>query len=130
MSKIYIVGTSVTITSDIMLLEDLKRLEKFNPDALKLVDPETKEETFRVSSKSSGISSYGISFNETDAAGRATMTQLIPGPASKRSEYVIENFGKALMNFDKVEAQIVEALCTLAQEQSRLAAAITVVDAE
>ena len=35
MSKIYIVGTSVTITSDLML-EDLKRLEKFNPDALKL----------------------------------------------------------------------------------------------
>ena len=129
MSKIYIVGTSVTITSAIML-EDLKRLEKFNPDALKLVDPETKEETFRVASKSSGISSYGISFNETDAAGRATMTQLIPGPASKRTEYVVENFGKSLMNFDKVEAQVIEALSTLSQEQSRLAAAITVVDAE
>ena len=129
MSKIYIVGTSVTITSDLML-EDLKRLEKFNPDALKLVDPETKEEIFRVGAKSSGISNHGIAFNETDAAGRATMTQLIPGPASKRSEHVVESFGKSLMNFDKVEAQIVEALSTLSQEQSRLAAAITVVDAE
>lgn len=129
MSKIYIVGTSVTITSD-LALADLQRLARFNPEALKRIDPETKDEVFRVGVKSSSISANGISFNEATANGKATMTVLIPGPAAQRSKFVVENYGKALIQLDEMEIQMQEALNVLDAQETALISSITVVDEE
>ena len=117
MAKMKILGTAVTITSAIKVA-DLKKLEKFKPEALKLIEcvGNAKEEKFSVALGTNpitpSVTKYGVVFNSENADGYAEVTLPIPTSiaADKRKEYVADTYGYALLSLNELESQIAKVL--------------------
>ena len=134
MQKIKILGNSIKITTDLKV-DEIKKLQKFAPDALVLVKElpdNTTEEYFRVAYKEGkdSISKYGITFPASTNAGRATITGLIPSDIADKKAFVNEHFGIIIRNLMEVEKQARKALTTVAKDAEAIEALIEVVDDE
>ena len=122
MAKTKIFGDSVVITSSVKLA-DLKNVAKYAPKALTLKGGEDgKEEIFLVcvgQSGSGSINEWGATFAPAtrDAEGKATITMMIPASVEKAKEWMVENFGSALMNLAKVEEKLPEVIAQIAADK-------------
>lgn len=127
--KIKVLGTSFTLVSAIKCA-DLKKLEKYLPEDLILKDPETKEELFKVGTKSGNFTPYGVGFNAKNEEGFAQLTVPIPAdiPAAKRSEFIASSCGETLIRLKQIEAQIALAVTALDLHLTSVAAKIDVLD--
>jgi len=127
MAKVTIAGSSYVITSAVSMA-DLETVKKYRPSALTITDPETKETIFRVGIGTSSMSDYGISFGgvSNDDAKLATATLPIPSDVEDAKEYVLDKAGLALVNLEKVEAEIAETLEDISNERKAIAESITV----
>lgn len=128
MSKITIAGSSYVITSEVSMA-DLELVKKHRPKALKIVDEETKEEQFAIGIGSNSINEYGISFGgvSNDEKKLATVTMPIPLEVEDAKEYVAEKAGTAVVNLNRIEAVIGEALEDIRVEHQKVRDNITVV---
>jgi hypothetical protein len=118
MAKIKICGDAAVLTSAVTV-KDIKTLSKFKPNALKLIDPETKDELYAIGMGSTAsLSKFGATFTGEDARGCATATIALPIGIEneKKKEYTKDSFGYALLSLQKVEAQIVEVMATTRAE--------------
>jgi len=127
MAKVTIAGNSYVITSAVSMA-DLETVKKYRPSALAITDPDTSETLFRVGIGNSSINDYGISFGgvSNDDAKLATATLPIPADVEDAKEYVLDKAGLALVNLEKVEAEIVEVLEEISNERKSIAESITV----
>lgn len=111
MAKTKIFGDSVVITSSIKLA-DLKNVAKYAPKALTLMGGEDgKEPIFCVNAGKTGtgaLNAFGATFAPAtrDHEGFATITMMIPAAVAKAKEWVVEEFGGALMHLAEVEKQL------------------------
>lgn len=124
--KITIAGDSIVVTSS-KTLADIKKLEKYAPKALALVeknDDGEKEEIFRVSSTNGtgSINQYGASFGSVthDDKKLATITMSIPQGVEDAVKYAAEVVGKAGMLLNRVEAQFDGALKSVDDEMQQI----------
>lgn len=111
MAKLKISGNAIVLTSELKL-DTIKKMEKYNPDALVIFN-ETKdgdrEEVFKIGSGAvSGISRFGITFAETNKAGLAVATILLPETVAvgDKKQFVKENFANALFFLQDLEAAV------------------------
>lgn len=132
MAKITVVGDAIVITSA-KSLEDIQKLEKYRPKALKLFEADEngkKEEAFRVCTVKEGgsISRHGAAFGSAtrDEQGLATITMTIPQGVEDAQEYALEKIGTAIISLNKVEAQFDAALADIESDVAAVKAAITV----
>ena len=127
MAKITIAGNSFVITSAISM-EDLDIVKKYRPSALEITEPETKETLFKVGTGSNSVSDYGICFGgvTNDDKKLATATLSIPADCEDAKEFVIDKVGFALVNLEKIEAEIAETLEDIQAERNSIAESITV----
>lgn len=125
MSKITIAGDRVVVTSAVTL-ENLKLIHKLRPDALCLKDLDGNE-TFRVSVGSNSITSKGVSYAKATYTGDglATATVLIPDGTVDVKEHIVDTYGLAISNLNKVEAQLPEVVLEITRERDELLASIT-----
>lgn len=111
--RVRIVGNAVIITSKIKF-EDIKKLEKYNPDALALCTKDDNGdvvEVFRVATgKVGNINKYGATFATADKNGFATVTTLIPEKIKDKREFVKDNFGPILFILKKFEEHVTETV--------------------
>lgn len=111
MAKTKIFGDSIVITSSIKLA-DLKNVAKYAPTALTLMGGEDgKEPVFGICVSKTGpgfINGVGAGFAPAtrDADGKATITMMIPASIEKAKEWVVEEFGGALMNLKALETAL------------------------
>jgi len=126
MAKITIAGDAMVITSAITL-EVLKKVEKYRPKALCLYDTDDngiKTEAFRVGTTNGvgTINRFGASFatSSRDGNGLATITAIIPKDVTDVVAYASDAIGLAVMQLNKVEAQVAPALKEIAAEQSAI----------
>ena len=127
MAKITIAGNCYVITSSVTMA-DLETVKKYRPSALAITEPETKEPLFKVRIGSNSANDYGVSFGgvSNDDAKLATATLAIPEDAENAKEYVLDKAGLAMVNLEKVEAGIAEALTQIRNEREAIAANIMV----
>jgi len=127
MAKVTIAGNSYVITSAVSMA-DLETVKKYRSSALAITDPETKETTFRVGIGTSSLNDYGVSFGgvSNDDAKLATATLPIPADVEDAKAYVLDKAGLALVNLEKVEAEIAETLGEISDERKSIAESITV----
>jgi len=111
MAKLKISGNAIVLTSDLKL-DTIKKMEKYNPDAL-IIFNETKngdrEEVFKIGSGAiSGISVFGITFAETNKAGLAVATILLPEtiPNDAKKQFVKDVFGNTIFLLQDLEAAV------------------------
>lgn len=100
------VGQAIVLTS-VLKVEDIKRVARFAPKSLKLVDSD-KKEYFVVAAGSESIGQYGVSFKEQNAEGFAQLTLMGKSEVTKKE--LAETYGHILNNLAKVEEQALDAL--------------------
>lgn len=128
MAKVTVAGNSYVIASEVKMA-DLESVKKYRPSALSLVNEETKEEYFKVGiGTNSSLSDYGITFGGTsnDDKKVAVATLPIPADTEDAKEYVLDKAGLALVNLNKVEENIAEALEDIKADREKLAESIKV----
>jgi len=131
MAQLKVLGTAAVITSSVKLAQ-LKQLEKFKPNALKLVEetkPGAATTKFIVKTGDmSSVNQYGIVFSNESVNGFATATIGIPSyiKPEDKADYATDTFGYAMLNLNELEAQIVEATDELAADFNAMSNSITV----
>lgn len=91
-------------------LEDYKFLQKYNSDALKVVD-ENGNTTYRVfvDDECSVFSGNGAVFSQQDSNGLATVTVEIPERFDSAEDFLME----CLPGFDAVESRVASAVASI-----------------
>ena len=110
--RVRIVGNAAIITSSLQF-DTIKKLEKYNPDALVLCAKDNDGdcvEIFRIAtSKVGNICKHGISFASKDKAGNATVTVLLPENVVDKREFFKNTYGNMLFILKDFEKHITEA---------------------
>ena len=127
---IKIVGGAAVVESG-FALEDLQKVEKFRPEALKLYEGEgnAKKITYAIcTTKGNGtINAIGAEFGETTTDdGKATISMLLPNGTKDPKKWAEDHIGVAILKLKKIEEQIAPAMADVADEQAAVRAAITV----
>lgn len=129
MAKITAIGGAVVITSTVKA-EDIIKVAKYRPDALKLFGGEDgKEEVFRIGVGTAGsLNKFGAEFNGTslDGSGYATITLGHNFSGEDVKEKIADYFGVSILNLNKVEAQIPAALQEIEAEKANIIANIQI----
>lgn len=133
MANLKIVGDAVILTSSAKL-EDIKLLEKYNPDALRLYkvnEDGKKEVVFTVKTGiAGGINARGAIFCSVapDGSGLATGTFEVPEGSTPENvkEKVASLVGPGVINLNKVEEQIPDALAKVHAEKAAILESISV----
>lgn len=128
MAKIKTLGASVVVVSSVKL-EDLKKLKKYDPEALILHGGEDgKDELFRIglTNGKGSLGEYGAEFSPAVQDGYATIT-IDRDDLTKEltADAVCDQYGVALAMLIELEAQIPEAL---AKAEARRAAVMENID--
>ena len=126
---ITVAGQAVVITSS-MTLDDIKTIGKYRPEKLQLKDAENKEVIFVISvSKGKGsINKYGAEFDSTtyNRDGKAVITLDMPVVNGSVEESVAEYVGSAILNLNKLEAQLPAVINEITTEKAAILANISV----
>jgi len=130
MAKILVAGNVFVIQSDIQL-EKLRKLEKYQPDALKIFD-DNGSILFAVGTGSASISKIGISFSEAshDEKKLACVTQPIPTGTEDVKSYIADRIGHSFLNLQKIEAGIGNALIQVEKDLQAIMSSISLVTSE
>lgn len=110
-AKLYILGCAAVVISGVKL-EDWKTVEKYEPNALKIVG-EDGNPVFKVmtSEGSGSITRYGVVFGEAvNDDGMATVTVLIEPEIENKYEAVMDIAGSALHDLITIEKEIPKVL--------------------
>ena len=113
-AKIKIAGGAVVVESAAKL-DDLKKLAKYRPNALKLFEGEGKDkaEVFVVDVAAAGpgsINRFGASFGtQATADGKAVVTMILPDGVADAKKWAEDTIGTAILSLNKVEAQFAAA---------------------
>lgn len=130
MAKMKIIG-DVCVIESLHTLADLQTLQKYAPKSLSLFETNEdgkREEIFRVCTTTGkgSIGTFGASFasESHDERKVATITMALPSDVEDAVEYVAEAVGLAIVNLNKVEAQIPAALEHVAADKAAVMANI------
>ena len=133
MARITIAGDAVVVTSTLKL-EEYKTIEKYRPKALTLMGGEDgKEPVFHVSTSGSGdINQYGASFvsatHDENGYATITLTGVCKGAHGDIKEWVADNLGAAIINLNKLEAQLPAVLDEINREKADVMSNISVME--
>lgn len=130
MAKTTVAGDAVVVTSA-LTLEDIKKVEKFNPEALILRGgKDGNDPIFAIATGPCGlINEFGATFSKaTEDGGFATITLVarngIPGDAKK---WVAEEMGGAILRLNKLEQQVAAAAAAVYDDLTKVMVQIEVV---
>lgn len=118
MAKIKLMGDKIALVSA-MTMEQLKKVKKHRPEALKLKDAEGKSVVFAVDAGAvATMSKYGVVFASQEVVGgKAIYT--VDAPSSDPVEvrhYINDMMGIVALNLNKVETQCTAAFADIADE--------------
>lgn len=120
--RIKIVGNAFVLTSKLKFAT-IQKMEKYNRDALCLVEVKNDEENeiFRIGTgKTSSIGKFGITFMEADKAGNATATVLFPEGTTDKKAYIKDNFATVLFMLNDLEDSVNTACAALEAAYAKL----------
>ena len=124
-AHIDLTGAAAVLVSDVAL-EDWKRVEKFEPDAMKIFDEEG-DVVFKVATCccTGSINKNGVCFGSyTNEGGKATVTILLDDKIEDRKEAVKEIAGSALLDLNEIEKSIPEILESIGNKEAEIDALI------
>lgn len=126
--KTTIVMNECVISSE-LTMEELKKIEKFQPEKLEVIDPETKAVKFKVATGDRGsVGTYGITFNCETAEGKkaAVKIPVCGETVDEKKAYIAENYGAALAQVKAMENGLKTTFKAIEDELKTIAEGITV----
>lgn len=129
MANIIITGDSVSVISTLML-EDIKTIAKYRPEALNLYEGDGKDKTLAFVVKAGNTPSmgaYGVSFTSETSEGNAVMTEIFAGQsAATIKDAVAEKYGVGILNLRKLELTLPAVLDEIKSQREEIKSAIEV----
>ena len=125
--KTKVVGQAVIIMTALTVAA-INLLQRYQPEALIKKD-ENGVPVFAIAQgKLGGVSSYGITFNDTAEDGSARITLMIPDsvPAAARKQWVLDNYGLALNELADFEHEVQALFNSLSAKFNAIEAELTV----
>jgi len=124
-AKVTLSGAAAVVVSDINL-EDWKRVEKYAPEALKIVEDETGDVVFKVMTGDHGgsINKYGVVFGSHTNSGKATVTVLLDEEVEDKVAALKDTIGSALLDLNDIERDIPEVLVEIQKREEEIEALI------
>ena len=125
-AKIVILGAAAVLVSGVKL-EDWKLVEKYAPEALKIVTEEG-EDLFRVmtTSGAGSVNKYGICWGTyLSDEGCATVTVLIDEDVEDKKAAVMDIMGSALMDLQEIEEEIPAVVTDIREKLEKIEAHIS-----
>ena len=121
--KINITERAVVFTSD-LTIDEIKKVAKYRPKFLNLIDPETKDLVcaIGIATKGNGsISEFGVSFApiSVNAEGKAAVTIVEEGAADVK-QTVIDKYAATVVNVNKIEKAVKEALDSIKADEEEV----------
>lgn len=132
MANIVIAGNAAVVKSALKL-EDIALIQKYRPNELTLKGGEDGKEpifTLGIAPEGCGsVGTYGVSFDSAtrDDEKLACTTMMISGVTGDISDWVVEQFGGAMTNLNKLEARLPAVIAEIHEEQDAVKANISVV---
>ena len=122
--KVLVAGCACVIFSA-LTPDEIRRLQRLYPEALKLVDEGTKDTLFRIEMTEEGqpgdIEDQFARFSSTtDAKGKATITIVLDPGAEDKLGLVRDKLSKAIQNLIRTENQALKALPELEKEEKEV----------
>ena len=108
MKVINLKNYGVVVFNTELTKEAILKLQKHNPDALKIKD-DNGDEIFAISFNDASLSDYGICFDREDSDGKALLTIT----ATMTNEELAEEFASILMKAKMVETRALAAYTDL-----------------
>lgn len=113
MAKINVMGDTLMLETEISK-EIMNKVKKHAPEKLELKDEEGNV-YFQVQEGNASVSKYGVSFCSTNSKGHLFMTtaNVVIGDhddLEKEKALILDEFATILMNINRVERQVAEAL--------------------
>lgn len=126
--KVYIMGRAAVIVSSVAL-KDWQLVEKYAPEALKVVDEEGNTVfTVRTESGPGRCVKEGIVWGEAaEPDGKATITILIDDDIENRQEAVMDICGSALLDLMTIEKEMPNLLKEIREKLEEIESCITVI---
>lgn len=128
-ATITITGAAAVLTSAVKL-DDWKRVAEFMPEELQLVDEDTEEILFKVAvgEGPGSMNEYGVVFGSVVGTdGKATVTVLLDPETEDKKELVRKTVGSALLDLNKIEAEVPGMLEEIAKMEEEIDAHINVI---
>ena len=131
MAKFIIAGSAIVLKSAVKF-EDLKTVEKYDKQALSIVDADSKETLFAVGTTTGkgNINQYGVSFDaeSRDDEKLACLTLEAPaGNIDNLKEWIADKVGPAFDYLEKIEKTIPETLNAIKESRKKITDAIEVI---
>ena len=120
-AHVEISGASAVLVSDVAL-EDWERVQKYAPEAMKIVD-EDGDTLFKVKTGKGGgsVNEYGVCFGTyTNDGGKATTTVLLDETVEDKKAAVKEIMGSALLDLNEIEKDIPTVLKDIAEKEAEI----------
>lgn len=126
MANIAIAGNALVVKSS-MALEDLKRIARFKPEALRLYEDDFVAFEITVGDKP-GLNKFGATFRDAtfDEEKKAVITMTINPGDQDAKEYVADTYGLAISQLNKVEQVLPGALQEIDETRAEIMNGITV----
>lgn len=127
-AKIHIMGAAAVLVSGVKL-DDWKRVKKYAPEALKIVD-ENGDAVFRITPGEGGgsVDEHGICWGTyTSEEGCATVTVLLDDDVEDKKAAIVDVMGTAILDLMELEKKIPSVLDEIRQKEQAVEACITVV---
>lgn len=130
-ATVTIAGESVVITSN-LTLDDIKLVEKYRPEALRLKGGEDGKETVFIvgvyRDRNGSINKNGAEFGSVshDGTGRATITFPLPHVEGDIREAVADYIGSAILDLNKIEAAVPAVIEDILRERADVMSNISV----
>ncbi len=125
-AKVYMMGAAAVVVSGVKL-EDWKLVEKYAPEALRIMD-ENGEPVFRVMTKkgSGSMNQYGVVWGSyLSEEGNATVTMLIDDDVENPKEAVMDVIGSALLDLEGIEKALPGIVEEIREKQKQIETQIT-----
>jgi hypothetical protein len=116
-----ITGACAVLVSDVTL-EDWQRVEKYAPEALKIVDEEG-EPVFCVKTCDGAgcVNKYGVTFGApTNDGGKATVTAILDDDIEDKVQAVKDIMGSALLDLNQIEKEIPDLLKDINEKEEEI----------
>ncbi len=127
-AKIYIMGAAAVLVSG-RSLEDWKKVEKYSPEALKIVNEEG-EIVFTIKTGEGGgsVTDEGICWgNYTGVDGNATVTTPLDDDITDKKAAVMDIMGSAILDLMDLEKELPDLLEKIGEKEKEIEAQIVMI---
>ena len=121
-AHVEVLGATATLISDVKL-EDWKRVEKYAPEALVIVEEESGDTLFKVKTcgGTGSANKYGVCFGaHTAGDGLATVTILLDEDIEDTLQAVKETVGTAVLDLSEIEKEIPTVLKDINDKEAEI----------